>query len=105
MVDLQQGRNFALNPGEGLKISPFKNAHSLAATQDRELERLADYLVRISTVADFQTLDHRVSITSQRLEAERLNNDLPLEMEEELKLAILSHSRISFSILVMYSQP
>jgi len=53
------GRNFALNPGEGLKISPFKNAHSPAAAEDRELLRLADYLVRISSVSDFQTLDHR----------------------------------------------
>jgi len=52
-------RNFALNPKEGLKISAFKDAHSAAAAQDRELLRLGDYLVRIAEIPDFQNLDHR----------------------------------------------
>jgi ubiquitin-like domain-containing CTD phosphatase 1 len=46
---LTKGRNFALNPNEGLKISPFRYAHTLRASQDRELESLSIYLVHIAT--------------------------------------------------------
>ena len=53
-------RNFALNPGEGLKIHPFKDAHSTQAMQDRELEKLSRYLLRIAAVPDFRTVNHKV---------------------------------------------
>ncbi|KIJ44285.1 hypothetical protein M422DRAFT_168619, partial [Sphaerobolus stellatus SS14] len=53
-------RNFALNPGEGLKISPFKDAHTPRAAQDRELRRLARYLIHIATEDDFRTINHKV---------------------------------------------
>ncbi|THH06715.1 hypothetical protein EW145_g3892 [Phellinidium pouzarii] len=53
------GRNFALNPGEGLKISAFKEAHSTHAMEDRELEKLARYMVHIADVADLQTVNHK----------------------------------------------
>ncbi|KAJ7572057.1 HAD subfamily IIID h [Mycena floridula] len=52
-------RNFALNPGEGLKISAFKNAHTSEARADRELEKLMKYMVYIANVEDFRTLRHK----------------------------------------------
>ncbi|EPS99032.1 hypothetical protein FOMPIDRAFT_1061039 [Fomitopsis schrenkii] len=54
------GRNFALNPGQGLKIAPFKDAHLPQATADRELDKLARYMVHIATAhEDFRTVDHK----------------------------------------------
>ncbi|CAA7271590.1 unnamed protein product [Cyclocybe aegerita] len=52
-------RNFALNPKEGLKISAFKDAHTPEAMADRELEKLARYLVHIANAPDFTTLAHK----------------------------------------------
>ena len=57
---IQKGRNFALNPNEGLKISAFKHAHTERAAQDRELDKLALYLVHIAGIDDFRSLNHRV---------------------------------------------
>ncbi|KAJ6531234.1 HAD-like domain-containing protein [Mycena capillaripes] len=53
------GRNFALNPNEGLKISAFKGAHTPQAMADRELDKLKRYMVHIATVDDFRTLSHK----------------------------------------------
>ncbi|KAF8582275.1 ubiquitin family proteint [Ramaria rubella] len=53
------GRNFALNPNEGLKISPFKDAYTARAAQDRELDKLARYLVFLAGVEDFRTVNHK----------------------------------------------
>jgi hypothetical protein len=55
-----KGRNFALNPNEGLKISPFTDAHTARAAQDRELDRLALYLLHIADIQDFRTVNHKV---------------------------------------------
>jgi hypothetical protein len=55
-----QTRNFALNPGEGLKIHAFRNAHTPEAKADRELKKLARYMVHIASVDDFRTLKHHV---------------------------------------------
>ncbi|OSD08539.1 HAD subfamily IIID h [Trametes coccinea BRFM310] len=53
------GRNFALNPGEGLKISAFKNAHTDAARADRELFKVARYLLHLAnTHPDFRKAKH-----------------------------------------------
>ncbi|BEI80681.1 hypothetical protein CcaverHIS002_0112100 [Cutaneotrichosporon cavernicola] len=53
------GRNFALNPGEGLKIRAFKGAGTLEAEADRELEKLGGYLVDLAEMTeDFTTVDH-----------------------------------------------
>ncbi|TBU65507.1 HAD IIID h [Dichomitus squalens] len=53
------GRNFALNPKEGLKISAFKNAHTEQARADRELSKLGIYLVHIATSCeDFREANH-----------------------------------------------
>ncbi|KAH7911418.1 HAD subfamily IIID h [Hygrophoropsis aurantiaca] len=52
-------RNFALNPNEGLKIHAFKHAHTSQSLADRELEKVARYLIHIADVSDFQTLKHR----------------------------------------------
>ncbi|KAH9483953.1 Ubiquitin-like domain-containing CTD phosphatase 1 [Psilocybe cubensis] len=52
-------RNFALNPKEGLKISAFKNAHTPQAWEDRELYKLARYMVYIANIDDFTTLSHK----------------------------------------------
>ncbi|KAJ8868719.1 hypothetical protein PR048_030258 [Dryococelus australis] len=51
-------RNFLMNPGNGLKIRPFKQAH-LNRDKDRELLRLAKYLKDIAHEEDFNSLDHR----------------------------------------------
>ncbi|KAG8836985.1 hypothetical protein FRC20_006845 [Serendipita sp. 405] len=54
------GRNFALNPNEGLKISPFRDCHTLRASQDRELESLSMYLVHIAASGtSFTTFRHK----------------------------------------------
>jgi hypothetical protein len=56
-----QSRNFALNPNEGLKISAFKGAHTREAMADRELDKLARYMLHIANVDDFRTLSHKVT--------------------------------------------
>lgn len=56
-----QSRNFALNPKEGLKIEAFKGANTPQAIADRELVKLARYMLHIANVPDFQTLTHKVS--------------------------------------------
>jgi len=50
-------RNFLMNPQNGLKIKPFKNAVISRSTDD-ELLRLIKYLNEISNVIDFTKLDH-----------------------------------------------
>ncbi|KIK58200.1 hypothetical protein GYMLUDRAFT_246238 [Collybiopsis luxurians FD-317 M1] len=55
------GRNFALNPQCGLKIHAFKNAHTAEAQADRELGKLARYMVHIAPVEDLRTVTHAVS--------------------------------------------
>jgi ubiquitin-like domain-containing CTD phosphatase 1 len=59
-----QGRNFALNPKQGLKISAFKDAHTPRAMADRELDDLARYLLHVASIDDMQTLNHKVCQTS-----------------------------------------
>ena len=50
-----------MNPGQGLKIVPFKDAHLPQAMADRELDKLARYMVHIaSTHEDFRQVDHKV---------------------------------------------
>lgn len=51
-------RNFLMNPSNGLRIRPFRQAHMNRKT-DRELLKLTKYLQKISKVEDFSTLDHR----------------------------------------------
>lgn len=50
-------RNFLMNPRNGLKIRPFKNAHENRAT-DQELLRLAAYLKDIAKLDDISKLRH-----------------------------------------------
>lgn len=51
-------RNFVMNPQQGLRIRPFRNAHTARATDD-ELLRLSVYLRDIAALDDFSDLDHR----------------------------------------------
>jgi len=51
------GRNFAMNPGQGLKIAPYKRAHENRHT-DKELLYLKNYLLLLKDIDDFETLDH-----------------------------------------------
>lgn len=51
-------RNFLMNPSNGLKIRPFKNAHTSRAT-DRELVKLAAYLKKIAALESLDSLDHK----------------------------------------------
>jgi len=53
------GRNFALNPRQGLKISAFRDAHTPRAMADRELDDLAKYLLHAATITDMETLNHK----------------------------------------------
>jgi ubiquitin-like domain-containing CTD phosphatase 1 len=50
-------RNFIMNPQLGLKIRPFRNAHTSRAT-DRELLRLSEYIEEIAALDDFSSLNH-----------------------------------------------
>ncbi|KAK4687029.1 ubiquitin-like domain-containing CTD phosphatase 1, partial [Tremellales sp. Uapishka_1] len=61
-------RNFAMNPGEGLKIRAYNTAGTLDGLEDRELSRLGDYLVHLAEkVEDFATVDHAVSLSGSRV--------------------------------------
>jgi NLI interacting factor-like phosphatase. len=51
-------RNFLMNPRNGLRIRPFREAH-LNRGSDRELKRLGRYLDEIATVEDLTALNHR----------------------------------------------
>ena len=51
-------RNFLMNPGNGLKIRPFKQAHS-NRDKDQELLKLAKYLKDIVHEEDYASLDHK----------------------------------------------
>ncbi|TFK54646.1 HAD IIID h [Heliocybe sulcata] len=53
------GRNFALNPRQGLKISAFKDCHLPQAMADRELDKLARYMIHIASFPDFSTVQHK----------------------------------------------
>lgn len=53
------GRNFALNPRQGLKISAFRDAHTPRAMADRELDDLAKYLLHVASIEDMETLNHK----------------------------------------------
>jgi ubiquitin-like domain-containing CTD phosphatase 1 len=51
-------RNFLMNPQNGLRIEPYKNAHS-NREKDKELMRLSLYLKKISKLEDLSELKHR----------------------------------------------
>ena len=51
-------RNFLMNPQNGLRIAPFKNAAQLRAT-DKELLHLKDYLLSIAHLPSFTDLNHK----------------------------------------------
>ncbi|XP_071948602.1 ubiquitin-like domain-containing CTD phosphatase 1 [Antedon mediterranea] len=51
-------RNFLMNPQNGLKIRPFRQAH-LNRDSDRELIRLSRYLRDIAALDDLSSLNHR----------------------------------------------
>ncbi|GJE87132.1 HAD subfamily IIID h [Phanerochaete sordida] len=54
------GRNFALNPNQGLKIHAFKEAHRPESQADRELWKVSRYLVHIAhQYDDFSALNHK----------------------------------------------
>lgn len=51
-------RNFLMNPRNGLKIKPFRDAHS-NRQHDKELLKLAKYLKYISKLENFSDLNHK----------------------------------------------
>ena len=51
------GRNFLMNPQNGLKIRPFMKAH-LNRDKDKELLKLTQYLKEIAKLDDFLDLNH-----------------------------------------------
>ncbi|KAI0690580.1 HAD IIID h [Cytidiella melzeri] len=54
------GRNFALNHNQGLKISAFKDCHTVVAHADRELDKVARYMIHIAeSHEDFTSLNHK----------------------------------------------
>ncbi|XP_008819878.1 ubiquitin-like domain-containing CTD phosphatase 1 [Nannospalax galili] len=52
------GRNFLMNPQNGLKIRPFMKAH-LNREKDKELLKLTQYLKEIAKLDDFLELNHK----------------------------------------------
>ncbi|XP_017347269.1 ubiquitin-like domain-containing CTD phosphatase 1 isoform X2 [Ictalurus punctatus] len=52
------GRNFLMNPQNGLKIRPFMKAH-LNRERDKELLKLSHYLKEIAKLDDFSALNHK----------------------------------------------
>ena len=56
--EFRTNRNFLMNPKNGLKIVPYKNAHS-NRNVDRELYKLTLYLKKISELEDLSDLDHK----------------------------------------------
>ncbi|XP_075887921.1 ubiquitin-like domain-containing CTD phosphatase 1 isoform X2 [Nelusetta ayraudi] len=52
------GRNFLMNPQNGLKIRPFMKAH-LNREKDKELHKLSQYLKEIAKLDDFSGLNHK----------------------------------------------
>ncbi|MBN3302518.1 UBCP1 phosphatase, partial [Amia calva] len=52
------GRNFLMNPQNGLKIRPFMKAH-LNREKDKELFKLSQYLKEIAKLEDFSDLNHK----------------------------------------------
>eukprot|EP00794_Sanderia_malayensis_P005274 gene5274-5940_t len=51
-------RNFLMNPQNGLKIRPFRQAH-VNRSKDQELLKLSQYLRKISVLEELSALDHR----------------------------------------------
>ena len=54
---LRAGRNFIMNPANGLKIKPCRNL-PLSDYSDPELLMLSEYLLTIQTLDTFEGLDH-----------------------------------------------
>ncbi|KAM8971877.1 ubiquitin-like domain-containing CTD phosphatase 1 [Pelodytes ibericus] len=52
------GRNFLMNPQNGLKIRPFMKAH-LNRDKDKELLKLSQYLKEIAKLDDLSDLNHK----------------------------------------------
>ncbi|CAL5329753.1 unnamed protein product [Camellia sinensis] len=52
------GRNFVMNPQNGLTIRPFKKAHA-NRDSDQELVKLTQYLLAIAELDDISILDHK----------------------------------------------
>ncbi|KAL7235783.1 hypothetical protein ACSBR1_019133 [Camellia fascicularis] len=52
------GRNFVMNPQNGLTIKPFKKAHA-NRDSDQELVKLTQYLLAIAELDDISILDHK----------------------------------------------
>ncbi|MEE6478232.1 hypothetical protein FKM82_011789 [Ascaphus truei] len=52
------GRNFLMNPQNGLKIRPFMKAH-LNRDKDKELLKLSQYLKEIAKLEDLSDLNHK----------------------------------------------
>ncbi|KAH8099554.1 HAD-like domain-containing protein [Cristinia sonorae] len=60
-------RNFALNPNQGLKIHAFKEAHTPQSIADRELDKVARYMVHLAVnYDDFTNLNHKDWKTTAR---------------------------------------
>ncbi|KAJ7411495.1 Ubiquitin-like domain-containing CTD phosphatase 1 [Pitangus sulphuratus] len=71
------GRNFLMNPQNGLKIRPFMKAH-LNRDKDKELLKLTQYLKEIAKLDDFLELNHK---HWERLETvELMNFDITYEV-------------------------
>jgi ubiquitin-like domain-containing CTD phosphatase 1 len=51
-------RNFLMNPQNGLRIEPYKNAHS-NRDKDTELMKLSVYLKKIAKLEDLSELKHK----------------------------------------------
>jgi len=51
-------RNFALNPQNGLKVTPYKKQKGASYSDDKELKLLIPYLLKIAEFDDLSVLQH-----------------------------------------------
>ena len=51
-------RNFLMNPQNGLRIEPYKNAHT-NRDKDQELKKLSNYLKKIRKLENLSDLKHK----------------------------------------------
>ena len=72
-----------MNPQNGLKIKPFKNATS-TGHEDAELVYLEQYLLKIKDLESFGALKHSVRLFSSTISHEAL-----AQIHEAVKLSLL----------------
>lgn len=71
-------RNFLMNPANGLRIKPFRHAHTNRGS-DRELLKLAKYLRTIADHENLSLINHRnwEKVVNKRKDKKKMNKSEP----------------------------